>query len=77
MRRIFCWNCGKVVSSPVPANVILRASVQCPECLEAISKSFQTWAQANTITTAEREWAEKGWNAAIEAMCSQERMGQS
>lgn len=32
--RVLCMNCGKSVSSPVPVGTVVRAWVQCPECLE-------------------------------------------
>jgi len=32
--RIWCRNCGKSVSSPVPKDTIVRAYVECPECIE-------------------------------------------
>ena len=32
--RICCMKCGKSVSSPVPKDTIVRAWVECPECLE-------------------------------------------
>lgn len=33
--RITCSACGKSVSTPVPAGTLVRAWVQCPECVEA------------------------------------------
>lgn len=32
--RIRCAKCGKSVSTLVPANTVIRACVQCPECIE-------------------------------------------
>ncbi len=32
--RIHCDNCGKSVSTPVPKDTLVRAWVQCPECIE-------------------------------------------
>ena len=32
--RVRCSRCGKSVSSPLPVAVIVRAWVECPECLE-------------------------------------------
>lgn len=32
--RVLCSVCGKSVSSPVLQPIIVRAWVQCPECLE-------------------------------------------
>lgn len=32
--RIWCMHCGKSVSSPVPAGTVVRAWVECPECIE-------------------------------------------
>lgn len=32
--RLHCWSCGKSVSSPVPPNTIVRAYLECPECIE-------------------------------------------
>jgi len=31
---INCSRCGKMVSSPVPAGTIVRAFIECPECVE-------------------------------------------
>jgi DNA-directed RNA polymerase subunit RPC12/RpoP len=36
MRGLKCSNCGKIVSSPVPDNTIVRAWIECPECIEGI-----------------------------------------
>jgi DNA-directed RNA polymerase subunit RPC12/RpoP len=36
---IRCMKCGKVVSSaPIPSNIIIRAFIECPECVEKESK---------------------------------------
>lgn len=32
--RIRCMKCGKSVSSPVPKDTVVRAYVECPECLK-------------------------------------------
>jgi len=32
--RIHCMKCGKSVSTPVPKDTIVRAWVECPECIE-------------------------------------------
>ena len=32
--RVLCMNCGKSVSSPVPKGTVIRAWVECPECIE-------------------------------------------
>ena len=32
--RIRCSRCGKSVSTPVPAETVVRAWVECPECIE-------------------------------------------
>jgi hypothetical protein len=31
--RVRCYSCGKSVSNPLPVPVIVRAQVECPECL--------------------------------------------
>lgn len=33
--RIYCYFCGKSVSSVVPDDTVLRALAVCPECIEA------------------------------------------
>lgn len=33
--RIYCWTCGKSVSSELPGDSVLRAVAVCPECIEA------------------------------------------
>lgn len=37
--NIRCSNCGKIVSTPVPKNTVVRAWVECPECLEEAEKT--------------------------------------
>lgn len=32
--RVHCSRCGKPVSTPVPKKTIVRAWVECPECIE-------------------------------------------
>lgn len=32
--RLFCFDCGKSVSSEIPDDVIIRAIATCPECIE-------------------------------------------
>jgi hypothetical protein len=32
--RLTCNNCGKVVSTEVPDNTIVRGWIDCPECIE-------------------------------------------
>ena len=34
MIRLHCNRCGKVVSTPVPDDTIVRAWIECPECVE-------------------------------------------
>lgn len=34
MTRIKCSRCGKSVSTPVPLNTVVRAWIECPECIE-------------------------------------------
>jgi hypothetical protein len=34
IERIWCMKCGKSVSTPVPKGTIMRAWVECPECIE-------------------------------------------
>jgi hypothetical protein len=31
--RVRCYSCGKSVSNPLPLPVIVRAQVECPECM--------------------------------------------
>ena len=37
MRRLVCNRCSKSVSSPVPGDTVVRAWVECPECIERVS----------------------------------------
>ena len=32
--KILCNNCGKKVSTEVPPGTVIRAYVECPECIE-------------------------------------------
>ena len=36
--RLRCFECGKSVSSEAPADLIVRACLTCPECIEAGTK---------------------------------------
>jgi endogenous inhibitor of DNA gyrase (YacG/DUF329 family) len=36
--RVRCMTCGKSVSNPLPIAVIVRAWVECPECLESAAR---------------------------------------
>jgi len=33
--RLHCLMCGRIVSTEVPDNTVVRAWIECPECLEA------------------------------------------
>ena len=35
--RIKCMHCGKPVSTEVPDKTVIRAYVECPECINAVS----------------------------------------
>jgi hypothetical protein len=37
--RVLCMSCGKSVSSPVPVGTVVRAWVECPECIEKAEAS--------------------------------------
>jgi len=39
--RLYCFKCGKSVSTPVPADTLVRAALECPECIEAGMKADQ------------------------------------
>ena len=32
--QIFCYDCGKVVSTHVPEDTVIRGATQCPECID-------------------------------------------
>jgi len=32
--RLKCNYCGKIVSTEIPENSVIRADVKCPECIE-------------------------------------------
>jgi DNA-directed RNA polymerase subunit RPC12/RpoP len=34
MKLLVCSKCGKAVSTPVPDNTIVRAWIECPECIK-------------------------------------------
>lgn len=69
--RLYCYNCGKSVSAEVPDSTIVRASLQCPECLEAASKAYAEWEAKQEFSpfSPEAMWADRAWQAAIEKMC--------
>ncbi len=31
--RIHCSRCGKIVSTPIPKYTVIRAWIECPECI--------------------------------------------
>jgi hypothetical protein len=37
--RVRCYSCGKSVSNPLPVPVIVRAQVECPECMVERARS--------------------------------------
>ena len=37
--RIRCSMCGKSVSTPIPTGTIIRAWIECPECIEATANA--------------------------------------
>jgi DNA-directed RNA polymerase subunit RPC12/RpoP len=39
--RIWCMQCGKSVSTPVPKGTVVRAYVECPECIEKRTTAAQ------------------------------------
>ena len=43
--RLFCNICDKSVSNEVPDDIIIRAALVCPECIEAKRVAFPviTW----------------------------------
>lgn len=32
-KRLKCFKCGKPVSTPVPADCVIRGIIECPECI--------------------------------------------
>lgn len=38
--RLRCFKCGKSVSTEVPDETIIRATLECPECLEITLKKI-------------------------------------
>lgn len=59
-----CSRCGKYVSSPVPLGVVVRAWVECPECIEkqpAVEKQRDAWrAACRYLYEVIGEWGSKG-----------------
>lgn len=54
--RLFCFFCGKSVSTEVPADTILRALCVCPECVPtAIRENVP-----NVLTPADERDDEEG-----------------
>jgi hypothetical protein len=55
--RLTCNNCGKIVSTEVPDNTVVRACLECPECIEkqyvskklkvTNTKTGKVWIQEN------------------------------
>jgi hypothetical protein len=39
--RIHCYKCGKSVSTPVPTGTVVRAFIECPECIEKSAPTAQ------------------------------------
>ena len=47
--RIHCIDCGKSVSTEVPADTMLRAVAVCPECIDAVSGGSKILAKLKKI----------------------------
>ena len=39
--RLHCYYCGKSVSSEVPDDTIVRACLECPECIQKYAKRME------------------------------------
>lgn len=55
--RIWCMNCGKSVSTPVPKPTIVRAYVECPECME--EKAGRSIAAQSATPVSVAGWCEE------------------
>jgi hypothetical protein len=44
--RLYCWHCGKVVSTEVPQGTKVRATTECPECTLELEKQEKDYQQA-------------------------------
>lgn len=51
--RICCSSCGKTVSTEVPDGTIIRAYIECPECIEKPPKTFK-WAEGNEEVSGDK-----------------------
>jgi DNA-directed RNA polymerase subunit RPC12/RpoP len=54
--RVRCMNCGKSVSNAMPFDIIVRAWVICPECIERDGVEGRTLTP-DTIAAAKRKGA--------------------
>lgn len=60
--RLRCFYCGKSVSTEVPDGTIVRASLECPECIERESTSREYPNRKPALPNPEAENViEKGW----------------
>lgn len=56
---IHCSRCGKLVSSPVPAGTIVRAFIECPECVEKQARPIRDSALiGHAVAAMIRNWPE-------------------
>jgi len=64
--RVRCSTCGKSVSTEVPEHIIIRAYVECPECIEKqpdVPRRLREMMQAIKVAGGFRP--EAGWGVAV------------
>jgi hypothetical protein len=61
--RLRCNRCGKELSTPIPEDTVVRAWIECPECIEVETPGLQEYL-SRVILPAMREqrvvWG--GWD---------------
>jgi DNA replication initiation complex subunit (GINS family) len=54
-RQLKCYDCGKPVSTPVPKDTVVRAVVECPECIQKKPDSEAKLPKVSEVTEGKEE----------------------
>lgn len=60
-RQLRCWKCRKPVSTPVPEETVVRAVLECQECVDAVDHEIEErhrWEKV--MRSLVREWRQFG-----------------
>jgi len=54
--HLYCNSCGSVVSTEVPKDTVIRAWIECPECVDAESTTKVLLIQNFTVKELKKLW---------------------